>query len=205
MIKASHHPLVNLFFRIYVHLKMKRHFNTVKVDANLQTTNNSPILLIANHISWWDGFWVLYLCRHILHKKFHFMMLENELQKRKLFSFAGGFSISPGSRQTIESLEYASGLLTNKNNLVLMFPQGKLHSIYHDQFNFQKGVERIIKHAPEAKIVFLASLFDFFDHPKPDLYFYLESYNGNSNSTSIELAYREFFRERTQRHKQMEL
>lgn len=133
------------------------------------------------------------------------MMLEKELRKRILFSYSGGFSIAPGSRETIESLEYAGSLLTKSDNLVLMFPQGKLHSIYHDQFSFQKGVEKIIKHAPEAKIVFMASLIDYFDHPKPDLYFYLQNYEGPANSEAIEASYREFFRKHTQHHKEMVL
>ena len=51
----------------------------------------------------------------------------------------------------------------------------------------------------------MASLIDYFDHPKPDLYFYLQNHEGPANSEAIEAAYREFFRKQTQHHKEMVL
>lgn len=195
MIQAKHHPMVYLFFKLYTRFKMKHNFNSVKIVGNVETENNA-VLLIANHISWWDGFWSLYLSQHVFKKKYHFMMLEPELRKRWIFSYSGGFSIAHGAKSIIESLSYASSLLTDKNNLVLMFPQGKLHSMYHDEFKFQQGVERIISKSPKAKIVFLGTLVDYFEHPKPDLYFYLKEYNAVGDSfQKIEKSYREFFKQ----------
>ena len=193
MIYAKHHPLVYSFFKLYTRLKMKSSFNSVKVVGDVDTTNNS-VLLIANHISWWDGFWALHLSLNIFKKKYHFMMLEPELKKRWLFSYSGGFSIAHGAKSMIESLNYTADLLQDKNNLVLMFPQGKLHSMYHDDFKFQKGVERILQKTPETKVVFLATLIDYFEHPKPDVYFYMQEFKSeNRSSFEIENEYRTFF------------
>lgn len=205
MIYAKHHPLVYSFFKLYTRLKMKSSFNSVKVVGDIDATNNS-VLLIANHISWWDGFWALHLSLHVFKKKYHFMMLEPELKKRWLFSYSGGFSIAHGAKSMIESLNYTADLLKDKNNLVLMFPQGKLHSMYHDDFQFQKGVERILQKTPETKVVFLATLIDYFEHPKPDVYFYMQEFKSeNQSSVEIEKTYRAFFKASAERQKQIEV
>lgn len=88
MIKARHQLFVYSFFKMYTLAKMKTNFNSVKVNGVIDVTDHS-VLLIANHIGWWDGFWALYLSMKVFRKKYHFMMLEKELRKRWLFSFSG--------------------------------------------------------------------------------------------------------------------
>lgn len=205
MIKASHHPIVYNFFKIYNTLNIKRSFNEVKVIGNVDVKEHS-VLLISNHVSWWDGFWVLHLCMNVLYKKFHFMMLESELKKRPLFSKSGGFSIAKGAKSIIESLNYSSELLNDKNNLVLMFPQGKLHSLYHHDFKFEHGVERIIEKTPQSKLVFMATFIEYFDHPKPDLYIYLSEFNpDNLKKNELVTFYSRFYNECLETHKSLEL
>ena len=204
MIIARQNPLVVTFFKMYTYLKMKQNFNSVSVSGNVDVSKNA-VLLIANHISWWDGFWALFLSTKIFRKKYHFMMLESELRKRWLFSYSGGFSIAHGSRSSIESLNYSADLLQNSDNLVLMFPQGKMHSLYNDNLKFEKGIEYILKKC-ESKptIVFLATLVDYFEHPKPDLFFYTEEYKSENNDVkSIEKAYNDFIKSKVELHKKM--
>jgi len=183
---------------------MRQSFHAVKTMGNVDVQNKS-VLLIANHTGWWDGFWALFLSTHFFKKKYHFMMLEPELRKRWLFSYSGGFSVAHGSRSSIESLNYSADLLQNSNNLVLLFPQGKMHSIYNDNLKFERGVEYILKKS-EAKpaIVFLATLVDFFENPKPVVYFYIDEYKGeNTDVKSIETAYNGFIKSKIELHKQM--
>ena len=202
MIKARHQLFVYSFFKMYTLAKMKTNFNSVKVNGVIDVTDHS-VLLIANHISWWDGFWALYLSMKVFRKKYHFMMLEKELRKRWLFSFSGGFSIAQGAKSVIDSLNYSAELLKDKNNLVLMFPQGKLHSMHDDNFRFQKGVERILSKTQNTKVVFLASIIDYFEHPKPDVNFYIKEYNSEHQSfTDIESAYRKFYKNSVEHQKQ---
>lgn len=205
MIKAHHNSIIYSFFKIYTALKIKKNFNAVRIIGNIDVSDHS-VLLIANHVSWWDGFWVLHLCMNKLNKKFHFMMLEKELRKRWIFSYSGGFSIAKGAKSMIESLNYSIDLLKDTNNLVLMFPQGKLQSLYQDEFKFQKGVERIIEKSRGTKVVFMASLIDYFEHPLPDLYLYLQEYNSeNSTIAEIEKSYRNFFKSCVENQKLIEI
>ena len=173
MIKAKHHPLVYGFFRHFAKSAVKSHFHQVIISGETNIENHS-VMLLSNHISWWDGFWALYLNIHRFNKKFHFMMDETELRKRWLFSFSGGFSISGSSRSMFESIQYASGLLKNKENMVLIYPQGKLYSSHTTEIHFKKGIERIqLTEEYPVKVLFLVQLTDYFQFKKPTLYLYL--------------------------------
>ena len=173
MIKAQHHPLVYSFFQHFAKSAIKKHFHQVVISGEVDIENHA-VLLLSNHISWWDGFWALFLNIKSFNKKFHFMMDETELKKRWLFSYSGGFSISGRSKSMLESIQYTSELLKNKGNMVLIYPQGKLYSSHIRDILFKKGIERIslTKEHP-VKVLFLVQLTDYYQFKKPTLYLYL--------------------------------
>jgi len=92
MIKAKHHIIINTIFNWLTSFLLKRNFNSLQINSDF-ADNGNPILIIANHISWWDGFWILYLNKKVIHRKFHFMMLEEYLKKHWYFQYIGGFSV----------------------------------------------------------------------------------------------------------------
>ncbi|MFO7656058.1 MAG: lysophospholipid acyltransferase family protein [Bacteroidales bacterium] len=196
ILKAKHHPFIYPFFRYYTKYLLKKHFNNVFINGE-GFKENLPVLLLANHFSWWDGFFALYLDMKVFNKKFHFMMLEEQLRKYWYFNYSGGFSVKRGSRSVLESLHYASELLKTCGNMVLMFPQGEIQSMHRQDFKFEKGVERIISNRPnQIQVIFLACLIDFLSHKKPDAYMYYTCYTGKlTNLQTLQADYNLFYRE----------
>jgi len=146
-------------------------------------------------MSWWDGIWALYLNQQRFKRKYHFMMLEDQLRKNWFFQFTGGFSISKRSRSIVESLNYTSELLQNKENLVLMFPQGKIQSMHQHKFIFEKGVQKVIeKTHNNIQVFFLVNMIDYFSEAKPHLNLNVKEYKGSSHIKSIEKAYNGFYK-----------
>jgi 1-acyl-sn-glycerol-3-phosphate acyltransferase len=192
IIKARHHWFIYPFFKFYATYKIWGHFNSVTISDGF-TDKGLPLLLICNHVSWWDGFWVMYANLKVFHRKFHFMMLEEQLRKYKFFINTGGYSVKKGSRSVIESINYTIELLTDSKNLVMLFPQGKITSIYDQSFHFERGIERILKAVNgKVQIVFLANLVDYFSNEKPSLSIYLQEWN--SSYTCIEKIQEDFNR-----------
>lgn len=177
IIKARHHLIIYPLLKFYSLFKIKLHFNEVIISGEYQE-KKLPVLLIVNHVSWWDGFWVMYLNLKLFHRKFHFMMLEDQLKKYRFFSGSGGYSIKKGSRSIIESINYTIELLSENKNLVMLFPQGKITSVYEQSFHFENGLERILKEVGDrVQIIFLANLVDYFSNQKPTLFIYLQEYH----------------------------
>jgi 1-acyl-sn-glycerol-3-phosphate acyltransferase len=187
------------FFRFYTRRKLKKNFHRICIEHVPQSYDNS-ILLIGNHFSWWDGFIGYYLNFSILKKCFHVMMLEEQLENRLFLNKVGAFSIKKTSRSITESLKYASEILSNKNNLLLFFPQGKIETLYTKNFVFERGIERILKDLAEPPIiVFLVNLVDYFSYQKPTLFIRTMRYDGELTKAHIQMAYNLFSNECVQK------
>ena len=204
ILKAKHNFFVYPFFKRYAVWIIKRHFKEVRVIGDY-TNNQRPLLLISNHISWWDGFWAMYLNVEIFRKKFHFMMLEEQLRKYWFFNYTGGFSVSKKSKSILETLNYTSDLLNDNRNMVLIFPQGEIQTMHNQKFEFEKGMDRILKNKENSiQIIFLANLVDYFSNPKPSIYLYLSEFNGNVISVeSIQSKYNEFYNQCVEKQKKL--
>lgn len=194
IIKAKHNIFIDSFFRFYVIWKMKRAFQSFKIENKVED-KNLPILLICNHTSWWDGIWTLHLNQQLYHRKYHFMMLEEQLHKNWFFKFTGGFSISKNSKSIIETLNYTAELLADKQNMVLLFPQGEIGSMHDTKFVFEKGVEKILQRTKNAvQVIFVANLIDYHSYAKPTLHEYLYDYSGTFNFEEIQNEYNRFYK-----------
>lgn len=196
ILKAKHNLVIYPFFKWYAGFIIKRHNSTVKIVGKF-TDRKLPVLLISNHTSWWDGFWAMYINQCLLHRKFHFMMLEDQLRKYWFFNYTGGFSVSKSTKSIVETLNYTSELLTQNENMVLIFPQGEIQSIHNQNIQFEKGVERILKNkGNNVQVLFLVNLIDYFSQPKPGIYFHIREYTETEfDLQSIQENYNMFYAE----------
>jgi hypothetical protein len=172
MIEASHHPFFVWFFKHYTRIMINSHFRKVFIEGD---TNNSDtsIFIVSNHFSWWDGFFINYLNHLLWKKKFHVLMLEEQLESRKFLSKAGAFSIKKNQPSSIRTLRYARNLLKNPDNLLLMYPQGKIRSQLHYPMKFEEGSEFILN-GGDSNLKMVIALTDYFSHKKPTLSIYIK-------------------------------
>jgi len=188
MIKANHSAFHKWLMNNYINYILRCDFQDIVFTNTLQPDNRS-ILLIPNHFSWWDGFFAWRINQQILMKNFHIMMLEQELSKRMFFSRVGAFSVNLNSRSIIDSIDYAANLLANSNNMVTIYPQGKLGSQHHWEVQFRRGIERILQKANNTRLVFAVFLVDYYGNRKPTVTVTLKDYEGCSSLHEIENAY----------------
>jgi len=194
MIKANHSYFGEIFFKYYSRIKLKNHFHAIRFVGEIEDLGQ-PILVISNHFSWWDGFIQLQLNNHLFKRKFHVMMLEEQLKKFKILNKGGAFSVQKNSRDIINSLNYSVDLLSDKNNLLLLFPQGEIQSLYTDNFVFGNGLNYLLKNKKtDIQLIFNINLVDYFSDSKPTLTIYFKEYiyNCNTNLQEIESEFNNF-------------
>ncbi|MEF8846696.1 MAG: lysophospholipid acyltransferase family protein [Bacteroidales bacterium] len=204
MIKARHLWIYLSFFRLYSRLMIHRHFRNVTIKGDIPE-RGMPVLLIMNHFSWWDGFFADYLNGKIFHRKFHVMMLEEQLKKRMFLNKAGVYSIRQHSRSVMDSLQYTRQLLKDPSNLVTVYPQGKIRSMFHYPLRFEKGITKIVSGLEnKVQIVFVTTLVDYFSHRKPALTFGLKEYHPGGNLTlkDMESSFNEHMQEMINQQKE---
>lgn len=202
MIKAKHHIVIYPLFKGLIHLLLKRNFRSIHIESDFEN-NGKAVLLIANHISWWDGFWMEYLNQKITHRRFHFMMLEDQLKKHWYFRYTGGYSVKRKSKEIVKSIEYTNELLSNPKNIILMFPQGKIHSSHNSSIYFEKGIQVIINKAPEdTQVLFAASITDYFSDARPNLFIYTKTCHAISlKNNNVDKEYNLFYTQVLNHHK----
>lgn len=195
MLRSKHHFFIYPFFQHYTRWLLKRHFHRVMIDGTY-ANQGKPVLLIGNHIGWWDGFWAMYLKLEVVKRKFHFMMQEDQLLRFRFFNYTGAFSVNRKSREVVGSLQYAASLLHDPANMLLIYPQGPLQSLYCMNFRFEKGIERILQgREGELQLLMSVNMIDYLAHPKPSLYIYLRDYEGSFRRNEVEEAYNRFYAE----------
>lgn len=169
-------------------------FREVNYHCNIPD-RGLPILMIGNHFSWWDGFFALNLNQKFFNRKFHIMMLQEQLEERMMLNKTGAFSIKKGSRSMLQSLQYAGELLADPGNMVVMFPQGAIHSLYDRPIVFEKGWYRIIERSSKPiQVVFYNALVDYYSRRRPTLNFYLYDHDPEGQDLqAFENAFNEYY------------
>jgi hypothetical protein len=195
MLKPKHSPFHKKLLDFYIHWQLNKQFQSLRLIGNIEQFEKS-MLVIGNHISWWDGFWIWHLNKKVLKKTFHVMMLENELRPRKFFNKCGAYSINPGNISVRESLKTTVEILENSANMVLFYPEGEFVSMTQNQKKFKPGIEYILKKLPkECSILMQASFVDYFSNKKPTLTLYYETIDSNHiiNTKELEAKYNSFY------------
>lgn len=188
MIEANHRQFFVRFINIYTRVNLWLSFRRVIVEGDTAVPDDKPLLLIGNHFSWWDGFIACYLNYSLWKRKFHVMMLEEQLKTRMFLNKAGAYSVRRGSRSVIDSINYSSRLLKERSNMVVIYPQGEISSLYNFPVKFERGTERIIRGAgPGITVLFYVALVDWFSSKKPTLTIRLRKFDNSGATGHAEL------------------
>jgi 1-acyl-sn-glycerol-3-phosphate acyltransferase len=177
MIYAKHNSLADLIFEPYLFWLFKKTFYALHLLGEVPTFEDSrPLLLLPNHSTWWDGFFIYLLNKKFIKRKVYLMMLEEQLLKNRYFKYLGAYSIHnsvlKGNR---ESLIYTQKILSTNSHpppLVCIFPQGMLLPWGKRPIQFKRGVDFIMKHLERPIEVCLLSIrVEFLNEQRPEVYF----------------------------------
>ena len=174
MIRAQHRFWADFIFQPYLTRLFKRHFRKIQILGTVpEVPGHLPLLLLPNHSTWWDGFFVYLLNKRIFRRTAYLMMLEAQLTKYKFFRKIGAYSIEPKHRQGIfESLAYTVELLNQSNSLVSIFPQGELLPWHTRPLGYKRGVEWILReYGKPVAILPLAIRAEFRGEKCPEVFF----------------------------------
>ena len=133
-------------------------------------------IYMANHFSFWDGFWAFYVFRKTFLKKhnmkrLYIMSLKKQMEKNKWLRYIGSFSVDPGKRTILESFDYAAEILSEPGNLLLFYPQGKLESCYIRYIKFDEGLYEIVpKIKGDCQLIWASTTIEYFEALSPTVH-----------------------------------
>lgn len=103
----------------------------------------------------------------------------------------------------LATLTDAGKLLNDPQNLVLIFPQGKLGSNHVDEVVFEKGLTNLINASDKNfQYLFSAMFVDYFDKRKPSVWCKLKQVPANEleGLSMIREVYNKHYQESRQQH-----
>lgn len=101
-----------------------------------------PIMLVANHVSWWDGFLLREVHRRIRpDAPFHVVMTESELRRFPLFRWMGALPLGVGPIAARALLRDMRSRTAGPTSPVFgYFPQGRIWPSHRRPLGFRRGV-----------------------------------------------------------------
>lgn len=103
-----------------------------------------PLLLAANHVSWWDGFILRHLQRMVRPAApLYSVMTRRELRRFPFLGRIGAVGIDPTGAvsiaRTVRELERR--VAERPDSVIAYFPQGEIGPSFRRPLGFQRGVE----------------------------------------------------------------
>ncbi len=189
MITARHAAWADQIFLWYLSRLCRRHFHKISVLGKIPEPNpDLPLLLLPNHSTWWDGFFVYLLNKKLFRRKIYLMMLEAQLARYKFFSRLGAYSINPHSAVSIKnSLRYSVAVLNEKMTprpLLCIFPQGELLPWDKRPLIYKNGLEKILSgYGGKVNLLPLAIKTEFLNDQRAEVFLlFAENTITNSNT-----------------------
>ncbi|GHO87871.1 lysophospholipid acyltransferase family protein [Dictyobacter formicarum] len=174
MILAHKFPLGEKLVWLLIYTSLRRHFDRVffRMHNTLSEEQRQfPIIICANHSSWWDGYVAALVERH-LHLDGYLMMEEAQLKRYFFFRWIGCFSVDRHNvRSAMQTINYAGKLLKQRRGrMVWLFPQGEISPNDYRPLTFFSGTAHIARVAAPALIYPTAIRIEYLAEQRPDLY-----------------------------------
>jgi 1-acyl-sn-glycerol-3-phosphate acyltransferase len=174
MLEANKKFWFEKLFAAYNRNLLKRRFHKLNVKNFSQLKKRDkkiPLIIYANHSSWWDG---LVLFEILKNKDFdsYVMMEEKQLKDLKFFRMLGAFSVvRENYREAIKSAKYAVNLLSSGDDkTLLIFPQGEILPNDFRPIKFFNGLSYLIEKIEICSLVPCSVRYEFLNNYKPEIF-----------------------------------
>ena len=174
MLTANKSIWFEKLFGVYNRNLLKRNFQSFRVK-NLQSLKvsdeNIPLIIYANHSSWWDGL-ILFEILKTSEFDSYVLMEEKQLNKYRIFRKLGAFSIiRENFRESIKSLNYAFEILSKgKNKTLLIFPQGEIFPNDKRPLDFFNGLSYLATKLERCILIPCSIRLEFIHNHKPEIF-----------------------------------
>lgn len=173
MIAAAKSRWFNAWFARHARARIRRTFGRVLVaglDEARGTVARAPVLLVANHTTWWDALVALYVSELLLSSDGYAMMDAANLRRAPFFRRVGAFGVdlddpADGAR----AIRHAARLLGADRRTLWVFPEGRERSPFGG-LDLRPGAAQIARVARRAVVLPVGLRYVFAATEHPDMW-----------------------------------
>ncbi|MBP0444326.1 lysophospholipid acyltransferase family protein [Roseomonas sp. SSH11] len=160
------------FFHFVFARFFRRHMGALRMPpwGFPQDAGDRPLIVLANHPSWWDGVaFMLLPVRLLPHRHIFIPMEAAALAKYPFMRRLGVFGIEPGPRGAVAFLRTAKAVLASPGTMLWMNAPGRFQDVRERPVAIAPGVSRLPEIAPDAIVLPLALDYVFWTERRPDM------------------------------------
>lgn len=191
MIEPAKSRWFNAWFARHARARIRRTFGRVMVsglDETRGSVASAPLLLVANHTTWWDALVALYVSELLIECDGYAMMDAANLRRLPFFRRVGAFGVdmdepTDGAR----AIRRAAKLLDRPGRCVWVFPQGRERSPF-DALDLRPGAAQIARVARKALVVPVGLRYVFGGAERPEMWIALGASLDSERDVGVALA-----------------
>lgn len=174
MITPQKSAFMTRLIGVYFRKKIRRTFAAVHLkgaEYGMPERDNVPLVLYANHPSWWDAVLPVILSNQVFRHDAYAMMEEKQMRQYGFFRRIGCFSVvREHPREAVKSLRFATDLLRNRSRVLWIFPQGTLISAEKRPLHFYNGTAHLLRALGDVTSVPVAFRYEFVEKERPEVF-----------------------------------
>lgn len=135
-------------FELFFSRWRARHLHTRVLDTPPSMPDDVPLVFVANHTSWWDGFLIRDLQREIRAGRPLFsVMTAHELRRNPFLRRIGAVPLEQESTASMLSLLRSLQEVTRAQPgaCITWFPQGRIAPAWQRPLRFRRGIELLVR------------------------------------------------------------
>jgi 1-acyl-sn-glycerol-3-phosphate acyltransferase len=132
-----------------------------------------PLVMVANHTSWWDGFLLRDIHRRLRPgAPMYSVMHGSELRRHPFLRWLGGLPLEPGSLGSTRALlrTLVSNVAEKPDASIIYFPQGSIWPAWRRPLGFRRGVETLIRALDECYVLPIGIHVESLNHLAPTVF-----------------------------------
>ena len=160
------------FFSHYLHWYLGRHFHAMRLaNSGRFPRDTGPLIVYANHASWWDPLACIVISRYFLPTASHYgAMDEAALKHYGFLRKLGLFPLQAGTRRgAAQFLRAAKQILSTPNSVLWVTPEGHFTDMRTRPAIFRPGLATVVARLGACTVVPLAFEYTFWDERLPEI------------------------------------
>ncbi len=160
-------------FAGYSERLIRRNFHSIRIlgSPDLSALQGRPLVLFANHPSWWDPLIGLTVWRRLFADRVPYAPIDSiAVEKYAFFKKLGFFGVERGTaRGARDFLRTSRELLRQADTLLLATPQGRFVDVREPELKFESGLGHLMRHCPGTAFLPLAIEYTFWEEKYPEV------------------------------------
>jgi 1-acyl-sn-glycerol-3-phosphate acyltransferase len=158
------------FFTRIVRSYFRRHFRAVSIqNAGRLREASGPLIVYANHASWWDPMVSVLLAQTLLPGHKHYAPMDAApLARYPILRKVGIFPVELATARGAVQFLRTSEAILKSGGVLWVTPQGRFADVRERPLAFKPGLAALVARVPEATVLPLAIEYTFWDERLPE-------------------------------------